>query len=46
MVGVNVPVFGVGVKGNLKIAFWFDASDGLPSKKGPVMYAGIPLVFI
>jgi hypothetical protein len=43
-VGVGVPVFCAGTKGNLKIAFCAVAKEGLPSKNGPVIYAGIPLV--
>jgi len=36
VVGVGLPVFCVGFKGILKIAFWLLAKEGLPSRKGPV----------
>ena len=43
---VNVPVFLTGLSGNLNIAFWLVVNDGLPSKNGPVLYAGIPFFLI
>jgi hypothetical protein len=44
VVFVGVPVFFTGFNDILKIAFCDDAKLGFPSKKGPVIYDGIPLV--
>jgi hypothetical protein len=44
VVFVGVPVFLTGFNDILKIAFCDDAVLGFPSKKGPVIYDGIPLV--
>ena len=43
VVAAAVPVFCVGAKGILKIAFWLVATEGL-LKNGPVGYAGTPVV--
>jgi hypothetical protein len=46
VVGVGVPVFCTGLSGILKIAFCEVVREGLPSRKGPVIYEGTPLVRI
>ena len=43
---IGVPAFLIGLNVNLNIAFCAVAIDGLPSKNGPVIYAGIPFVEI
>ena len=46
VVAAGVPVLGVGFSGNLKTAFCAVAMEGFPSRNGPVIYVGIPLVLI